>query len=73
MPFVEREVEDLTLPPVNLLQLDPIDTNVEETKLVQLGRGDPESLCRIRGRGNGSQHQPRSGNYRIRVSTGAWV
>ncbi|MEJ2084401.1 MAG: DNA translocase FtsK, partial [Acidobacteriota bacterium] len=37
IPFVEPKAGDLSLPPVNLLQLDPVESNVEETKLVQLG------------------------------------
>ncbi len=37
IPFIEPATGEPSLPPVNLLQLDPIDSNVEETELVKLG------------------------------------
>ena len=37
IPFAEPIAGEPTLPPVNLLQLDPIESSVEETELVKLG------------------------------------
>jgi S-DNA-T family DNA segregation ATPase FtsK/SpoIIIE len=37
MPLVEAEVDGTALPPLNLLQLDPVESNVNENELVRLG------------------------------------
>jgi S-DNA-T family DNA segregation ATPase FtsK/SpoIIIE len=37
IPFIEPSTGDLSLPPVNLLRPEPIETKVEETTLVKLG------------------------------------
>ena len=37
MPLVQAEPEATTLPPLNLLQLDPVESKIDENELVRLG------------------------------------
>jgi len=37
IPFADGQTEGSSLPPLNLLQLDPVESNVDENELVRLG------------------------------------